>query len=301
MLCKARFSVCIYNRGSKLLKKILITGENGYIGNSLCSYLESEFTGEYSVDKVSVKGDSLQNISFCGYDVVLHLAGIVHRKESAENTELYYQVNTQLTQQIAEKCIAESVGHLVFMSTMSVYGMKNGTITASTVPQPTNHYGKSKLMAEKALLGMQDKIKIAIVRPPMVYGADCVGNYATLSRFAKKLPVFPRIKNRRSMIYIENLCEFLRLLVENSDTGIFMPQNSQYMCTADIVAMIAGCAQKKIALTPLFNWCIRLMVPLSGTLGKLFGDLVYEQSLSQYRQGYNICDIETSIKRSEKQ
>ena len=193
------------------MKKILITGANSYIGTSFENYIKENFSDQYTVDTVDMIDGSWREKSFAGYDAVFHVAGIAHVKETDENRSLYYSVNHDLAVETANKAKTDGVSLFVILSTMSVYGMLTGHITKQTECHPINAYGKSKLMADEELRGMEtDSFRVAILRPPMVYGKNCKGNYQQLRNFALKSPVFPKYFNNRSMVYIDNLYEFVR-------------------------------------------------------------------------------------------
>lgn len=277
------------------MKKILITGKSSYIGKSFKDWV-SKYLNEYKVDNISVRGEEWKKKDFSEYDTVLHLAAIVHVKENS--SEKYFKVNRDLTIQLAKKAKEEGVNQFIFLSTMGVYGKETGYIDENTVPNPKTLYAKSKLEAEKTLDKLKDSsFKIAILRPPLVYGKDCGGNYPKLAKMALKLPIFPDIKNERSMIYIDNLSEFIRLVINYGDQGLFFPQNKEYVCTSDMIKLIVQASNKKIRMIKLFNFDIKLFK--SKTLNKVFGDLIYEKRLSQYRESYNNCSFITSIKNTE--
>ncbi len=287
--------------------KILITGEGSYIGTSFEKYMVG-YKG-YEVDTICVKTDKWKEKDFSGYDTVFHVAGIAHSdngKISEERKVLYYAVNTDLAEAVAIKAKNDGVEQFVFLSSMSIFGEslpmnKSKNIIATTKPNPINAYGNSKLKAEDKLEKIKkEKYKIAIVRPPMVYGYGCKGNYPTLSKFAKKLPIFPLVNNNRSMIYIENLCEFIRLLIVNRESGVFMPQNKEYVSTSDMVKMIAQINNHKLILTRIFNPVLRLFSPIIGVINKVFGNLTYDMSVSKYKTDYYVCGYKESIKRTER-
>ena len=135
--------------------------------------------------------------------------------------DLYYRVNRDLAIEVAKKAKAEGVKQFVFMSSIIVYGDSSSNrrvITRETVPTPSNDYGRSKLQAEQGITPLEsDSFKVVILRSPMVYGKGSKGNYSKLAKLAKKLSIFPDIDNERSMIHIDNLCEFVRLMIDNVD------------------------------------------------------------------------------------
>ncbi|MBQ8448191.1 MAG: NAD-dependent epimerase/dehydratase family protein, partial [Clostridia bacterium] len=161
------------------MKRILITGANSYIGTSFENYMK-QWVDEYSVDTVDMIDGTWREKDFGEYDVVFHVAGIAHKKETKENAELYYKVNRDLAIETAKKAKKDGVKQFIFLSSMSVYGMDTGVITKDTVPTPKSNYGKSKLQAEEGMKELaDDDFKICTIRPPMVYGEGCKGNYQT--------------------------------------------------------------------------------------------------------------------------
>lgn len=216
---------------------------------------------------------------FSEYDVVFHVAGIAHVKETKENVDIYYKVNRDLVYEVAQKVKGDGVKQFIFLSSMSVYGIDNGVIKKDTVPSPKSNYGKSKLQAEELIAQLEgSSFSIAVLRPPMIYGKGCKGNYVRLEKFALKSPIFPNIKNKRSMIEIDKLCEFVKLLIDEESRGLFLPQNKEYVCTSEMVKLIAEAHGKKIIMTKVFNPLLRLLK--AGTVNKVFGDLVYEKEMS---------------------
>ncbi len=289
------------------MKKILITGANSYIGTSFEAYMK-QFDG-YEIDTVDMIDGTWRKKSFAEYDAVYHVAGIAHSdngKISPEKEKLYYAVNTDLTVETAKKAKAEGVSQFIFMSSAIVYGDsapigKKKRITRETPTAPANCYGDSKVQAENGILPLNcDTFKVVVLRPPMIYGRDSKGNYPVLSKMARKLPIFPFVDNERSMLYIENLCEFVRLMVENSESGIFWPQNKEYSNTSELVQMIAHAHGKNVRLIKGFTWALKILSHVTGLVNKAFGSLSYDMSLSRYEVDYNGISLEESIDRTEK-
>lgn len=258
------------------MKNILITGVNSFIGRNMEAWLKN-YPEKYKIESLSVRDESWNKIEFCKYDVIFHVAGVAHVKETKANMCKYYEINRDLTYDIATKAKLEGVNQFIFLSSMSVYGIECGMIDKNTVANPKTNYGKSKHQAEKLILTLaEDSFKVAILRVPMVYGKGCKGNYSRLSNLALRIPAFPEIKNKRSMIYIGNLCEFVRALIDKNSEGMFLPQNEDYVCTSDLVRMIAEVHGKKIRMTKLFNPIIQILLRINvSTIIKLFGNLTY--------------------------
>ncbi|MBQ8043917.1 MAG: NAD-dependent epimerase/dehydratase family protein [Clostridia bacterium] len=265
------------------MRKILIIGANSYIGTSFEEYiLNSE--GNYIVDTVDVIDGSWRERSFKGYDTIIHVAGIAHIKESEDNKDLYYKVNYELAVEVANKAKEEGIKQFIFLSSMSVYGMDIGIITKKTYPNPVTNYGKSKLMAENDIRKIEDaEFKVAVVRPPMIYGEGCKVNYNALIKFAEKMPIFPNVDNRRSMLRIDTLCSYLKDLIDNEKNGLFFPQDKEYVCTSDMVKNIAKDKGREIHLTKGLNGLVWLAKKMPGRIGRLankaFGTLVYESDM----------------------
>ena len=290
------------------MKKILITGADSYIGTSFENYIKKNYPDEYTVDTVDMIDSAWCEKSFSGYDTVFHVAGIAHSdngKINKEKEKLYYSVNTDLTVETANKAKKDGVKQFIFMSSAIVYGNsanigKTKVITKDTPTSPANCYGDSKVQAENGILPLSDNdFRVVVLRPPMIYGKGSKGNYPLLSKIALKIPVFPYVKNERSMLYIENLCEFVRLMAENDEQGIFWPQNEEYSNTSELVKMIAKAHGKKIHLIKGFEWALKLMSHMTGIVNKAFGNLCYEKSLSDYEYKYRIFSFKDSIIRTE--
>ena len=255
------------------MKKILITGANSYVGVSFEKWI-SQWPDKYRVDTIDMKDSAWKEKSFKGYDVIFHVAGIAHRKETKQNAHEYYEINSDLTVEAAKKAKNEGVSQFIFMSTMGVYGMLTGVITKDTVPNPKTHYGKSKLQAEEQIQKLSDgKFKVVILRPPMIYGKNCTGNYQRLRSFVLKYKIFPNITNKRSMIQIDNLSVYIQKCIDGHVEGTFFPQDPQYICTRDMCTKIAEYNATSIIVSSLFNF---VRVFNTGTVKKVLGDLYYD-------------------------
>lgn len=289
------------------MKRILITGANSFIGTSFASYM-AKWPEAYQVETLDMLQPSWRETSFAGFDCVFHVAGLAHSDVgnlTDAQRENYYRVNTDLTVETAAKAKAEGVGQFIFMSSAIVYGNSAGLgkskhITRDTPVAPANCYGDSKVKAEQGILPMQDEsFRVVILRPPMIYGPGSKGNYPVLAKLARKLPAFPKVENQRSMLYVKNLMEFIRLMIVNEEQGIFWPQNREYVNTAAMAQSIAMAHGKKLLLVPGFSWALKLMSHATGLVDKAFGNLTYDMALSEYREDYRIVNLEDSILETE--
>ncbi len=288
-------------------RKILITGAGSYVGMAVEQWL-MQHPEKYQVDTLDMVSNAWKEFDFSGYDVVYHVAGIAHADVGAvteEQKALYYQVNTDLAVETAKKAKAAGVKQFIFMSSMIVYsGCKEQVITERTNPQPLNFYGDSKWQADQKVRELESEgFKVVVLRPPMIYGKGSKGNYPELAKLASKLPVFPIVRNKRSMLYIDNLCEFVKLMIDNEESGVFFPQNSEYANTSDLVQVIGKVKGNHIIMVPGTNMAVKLLGKVPGKIGalasKAFGDSIYGMEMSEYKQNYRVYSFVESIKLTE--
>ena len=299
-------------------KKVLITGAGSYIGQSFINYAKKNYPDNFEIEELDLMETSWKNVSFSKYDIVYHVAGIAHAdvgKVSEETKEKYYKVNTDLTVEVAKKAKEDGVREFIFMSSMIIYGEsapygKKKVIDENTVPMPANFYGDSKLQADVAVRTLADeKFKVIVLRPPMIYGKGSKGNYPILAKIARKLPVFPNVNNERSMLHIDNLCEFLcqiLLVRETNDNAIVLiPQNAEWINTSAMVKEIANVSGKNIielkVLKPAVIVGSKIPGKIGGMVNKAFGNNCYAHNISVYSNiDYQKITLKESIKLTEK-
>ena len=294
-------------------KRVLVTGADSYIGMSVEKWLMKQ-PNRYQVDTLDMRDASWRKKDFSGYDVVYHVAGIAHADVghvSKEQKKLYYDVNCKLAVETAKKARKEGVRQFILMSSMIIYGEsaplgKQKRITPQTKPHPSNFYGDSKWQADRRVRALETPdFKVCVLRPPMIYGKGSKGNYPKLAKLAKITPIFPQAWNERSMLYIENLCAFVQLMIDHEETGVFFPQNREYSCTSKMVEMIAKAHGKKLRLVKMFApqiWLASFMPGKpQGLVNKVFGNFCYEKNMSRYPKGeYQLYSLKESIYRMER-
>ncbi len=293
-------------------KKVLITGAGSYIGESVASYIAIHYPN-ITIETVDMINSLWREKDFSRYDAVFHVAGIAHAdvgRVRPEERKRYYEVNTDLAIEVCKKSKIEGVKQFIFMSSMIIYGDSAPVgqiriIDKYTIPSPANFYGDSKWQADKGVRKLaSESFKVAVLRPPMIYGRGSKGNYQILEKISRILPFFPKVENCRSMLYIENFCEFVAKLILTGEGGIYFPQNREYSNTSEIVKLISNATEKRIynirILSPVVKIAGRLHGKIGGLVNKAFGNSVYSQSLSRYEGlHYQKTSLEESIKKIE--
>lgn len=284
------------------MKRVLITGKGSYIGTHFRDEL-LKYPNDYQVTEIDMVDGSWREHDFGQYDTVYHVAGLAHSTPDESQRALYYKVNTDLAYEVALKSKEDGVKQFIFMSSLIVYGSgtigKDRIINKDTELTPDDFYGDSKKQAEIKIRPLESEdFKIVFVRPPMIYGPGCKGNYPMLSKFAKITPIFPTLKNQRSMLYLGNLVEFIKLMIDNDERGTFVPQNKEYIGTVQLTKEIAKLHNRKIIYLGIFNPFIKLLNkhPL---VNKAFGNQMIDKELSEYKQDYNKYSFEESVRITE--
>lgn len=285
------------------MKRVLITGANSFVGMNIESWLLKN-PSEFQVDTVGTMNEAWKKADFTKYDVVFHVAGIAHVDPKPDMAPLYYKVNRDLSIEIAKWAKKRGVKQFIYMSSKIVYhaskSLKGDCVESETKPNPNDFYGDSKLQAENGLKEFQcDTFKIAIIRPPMIYGPGNKGNLPRLGWLALKTPVFPAWHNKRSMLHVFNLAEFVKQLIVREMAGTFFPQNAEYSDTVEIVRQIAAEHGHKIWISSLLNPFVWLGAKFLPAIPKMFSDSYYLQDMSKYPFDYQVVSFKESIKGLE--
>lgn len=275
-------------------KNILIAGTGSYIGDSFCRYM-AEHAPEAACTCLDMTDPAWREHDFSDDHVVYMVAGIAHVKETAANRELFYRVNRDLAVELAERAKAAGVGQFIYLSSMSVYGKETGIISDGTEMKPSSSYARSKAEAEELLSRLRcDTFRVAILRPPMVYGRGCKGNYRSLETLALRLPFFPKIRNQRSMIYIDNLSACVRAVIDQEVDGCCCPQNDEYVCTYDLVRRIAQAHGRQIVPGVVSGFLLSVFGRFFALTRKAFGSLIYQGTVGT-PVSYRAISLEESI------
>ena len=281
--------------------KILITGAGSYVGESVRRYILAK-EPSYQIDAVDTMGDNWKKADYSQYDVVFHVAGIAHVNADPKMEPLYYRVNRDLTIEVAKHAKAAGVKQFIFMSSQIVFhesqSLKAEVLTRETKPAPNGFYGDSKLQAENGLHELESEdFKVCILRPCMIYGPNAKGNFPRLAKLACKTPIFPEWHNKRSMLYIDNLAEFVLQVIERELSGTFYPQNRELADTVEIIRFFAKAAGHKVWITKLLNPFVWLCSFVLQPINKMFATYYYDPEMSIMEFDYQLVSFEESLKR----
>lgn len=254
--------------------RILITGGNSYIGNSLRIFLKDK--KDFFVNEISVRDFNWKAVSFKGYDTIIHLAAIVHKNEKKYSLKEFEKINVDLSIDLAKKAIQEGVKKIIFFSTMAVYG-KTSIIKKDSPKIPITKYGISKFKAEEALISLtaNSKTTLTIIRPPMIYGVGAKGNPSFLEKFSRLCSFFPETNNKRSFLSIDNLLKIIIQDFDNNKNRIIHPQDPHYHTTFQLFNYY--CSKRNIKAYPLrlLGFIISKLLFIR-LLDKIFGNLYYD-------------------------
>lgn len=287
------------------VKRVLITGKNSYIGNAIEKWLMDKPQSEFIVEQLDVQSENWKQYDFSLYESIVHVAGIVHRKDIID-AEIYRKVNTELPLEIAQIAKSQGVKQFVFLSTMAVYGigkkLKENTIDDGTPLNPTSLYAVSKYNAERLLSSLNDGcFNVVVVRPPNVYGKDCKGGYISgFTRIVRILPIIPAAYGnvRQSMIYIDNLCEFIYLLIKHNSKGVYMPQDKFIPSANDLMLAISRGIGKRGYSSKVFGRIMQLF-SFTSIVKKAYGGIAYSEQITDYFDGkYQVVEFIESIRRT---
>ena len=261
------------------MKRILLTGANGFVG----SFFLKNYNDFYKIKKFSFLRDSFEDLNLDNIDIVIHCSALVHQMNGA-SWEQYYDVNVNQTAQLAKKAKRSGVKHFIFLSTVKVYGEESDSPYKESSPtNPTDYYSASKVEAEDHLRNIEDnKFQIAIIRSPLIYGYGVKANFLSLVNLIKKVSILPlkNTKNKRSMVFVGNICFILNQIILLKKSGIFIPTDDNPLSTTELVKLISKCLNKKMFLVDIifFETLLRIIKP--SYYQRLFGSLFFDNSLT---------------------
>jgi nucleoside-diphosphate-sugar epimerase len=288
------------------LKKVLVTGANGFIGSALCRRLVDD---GFSVCGAVRKGRAnslpskirVAEIDGIGADTdwtqalkdveaVVHLAARVHRMKdrAADPFAVYQEVNVLGTEHLARSAVAAEVKRFIFLSSVKVNGEENTRAYRELdKPYPKDAYAISKLNAERRLekITAESSLEVTILRPPLVYGPGVKANFLELIKFVEKQRPLPlrSVDNRRSFIYLENLVDCIVTCIKEPLAAgqTFLVSDGQDVSSPALIRMLGDALGVKPRLLP----CPPLLLFIAGrlcgrapTVDRLIGSLVVDIS-----------------------
>ena len=287
-----------------MMKKVLITGAGSYVGESVRKYIMSTAGEQFHFDTVDTMEDNWKMADYRQYDVVFHVAGLAHVNADPKMEPLYYKVNRDWTIEVAKHAKACGVKQFIFMSSMIVFheskSLKTEMLTKDTKPNPNGFYGDSKLQAENGLHRLESaNFKVCILRPCMIYGPNSRGNFLRLGWLATKTPIFPAWHNMRSMLYVDNLAEFVKQAILREINGTYYPQNKELADTVNIVRFFAKKYNHKVWISRVFNPLVWLGAPFIQSINKMFSSYYYDPKMSEVDFDYQLVSQDESLEKLE--
>ena len=264
------------------MTKILITGANSFVGRNFIENTEFK-----EVEEVCLIKNKLDNIDFSKFDVVLHVAAIVHQTTKISELE-YFKINKELALDVASKAKKQGVKQFVFLSTVKVYGEykpEKGIWTEESDCLPDDSYGRSKYAAELALKNLIDEnFNVSIIRPPLIYGVGVKANMLNIIKLIDKFSILPLggIENRRSFTSIENLVQLIDTSIKNSASGVFLAMDDKPMSTTQLAEIIANHLNKSVRFFALPKSIITIGKKLMPNIfDRLYGSFEIDNSLTR--------------------
>lgn len=267
------------------MKNLLVTGSSGYVGRTFTEL----YSKNYNISKFSLLREDIYNLNMFDIDTILHCAALVHQEKEYPYEE-YYRVNTQYTLDLAERAKKAGVHHFIFLSSIAVYDPRDTYLSLDVEPNPLTYYGKSKLEAELLINNIASTdFKVTIIRAPMIYGFKAPGNINKLKNLVDKIPLLPFgcINNKRTFVFVENLCFVLNKIIEDSTSGTFLISDDESVSTTQLMEHLVENSNKRrfVFYLPLFSSLIKFIAP--SLYNKIFKDLVVDNTTSKNIIGYN--------------
>lgn len=244
------------------MKNILLTGSNGFVGK----YFVSKYISKYNINKFSFLKDDFSDLDLSKTNTIIHLSALVHKMEGATKEE-YERINVTQTIRLSKKAKELGVKHFIFMSTVKIYGEETNLIyKENSECKPEDEYAKSKYKAEIELLKLNDDtFKVSVIRTPIIYGYGVKANIKSLINLVSKVRVLPfnNTNNKRSMVYIGNLCNLIDAIILKKKRGIFLASDDATVSTTDFIDYISKSIGAKTILIkiPFFEVLLKIIKP----------------------------------------
>ena len=301
--------------GSAGLRRVMVTGANGFVGRVLCRHLGTHGVDVLAVTRENVAVAGATRVSAIGdftamrdwaalldgVDAIVHLAALTHDATRGAQATRFHAVNVEVTARLAAAAVARDVRRFVYLSSIKVSGESSryvdGVLQAhagSDTPAPEDDYGRSKLAAEQALRRAWPQAlgALTILRPPLIYGAGQKGNLARLMGLLAQgwpLPV-GAIRNRRSLLYVENLIDAIVLALGVAHPGLRCYTLADVdISTPDLVRALAHGLGVRARLLPVPAALLSILShapAIGGTLRRLGNSLIVDTQVIRSELGW---------------
>ncbi len=281
---------------------ILITGIHGFVGNNLVIELKAKHT-IYGLDIIAPQKEGVVKTYTWAeleiipvIDVVIHLAGKAHDTKNQTNAQVYFDINTGLTQKIYDWFLSSEAKKFIFFSSVKAAADKvvGEILTEEIVPSPKGPYGESKIKAENFILSQepraknQDK-KVYILRPCMIHGPGNKGNLNLLYKVVRKGIPYPlgAFENRRSFCSIDNLSFVISELIEKDVAGgIYNVGDDESLSTNELITLMATTMGK---LASIWEWN-KAIVQLTAKVGTVLHLPLNTERLQKLTENYVVSN-----------
>ena len=243
---------------------VFITGSSGFVGRA--------FIANFS-DEELIQWKRGNEISIDSASVVIHLAGKAHDLKKTSNPDEYYQVNTEFTKEMFDAFLASDAKVFITLSSVkAVADEVEGALTEEHIPNPINHYGKSKLLAEQYILSkdIPEGKRVYILRPCMIHGPGNKGNLTLLYKLASKGIPWPlgAFQNKRSFCSIDNLMFIFKELIEREDipSGVYNVADDTDLSTNEVISILAESQNSKPNIWRISKKSIQIIAKIGNVL-----------------------------------
>ncbi|KAA1175407.1 NAD-dependent epimerase/dehydratase family protein [Rhizobium tropici] len=294
---------------------ILVTGATGFVGQALCAELSRRRMDYRPVSRSprpgfaaigAIGGDTDWSAALAGVDIVMHLAARVHvmNENAADPLAAFRAVNVDATVHLARQAALAGVKRFIFLSSIKVNGERTAAgrpFKASDEPHPEDAYGRSKLEAEEALLALGEEtgIEIVIIRPPLVYGPGVKANFASLMTWsARPFPwPFGAVRNRRSLVFVGNLVDFMLLCARHPSAGnrVFLISDGEDLSIGQLIERLSGASGRRALMLPVPPGLLEGLAALLGRraaaqrlLGSLQVDIGETRAITGWSPPYSV-------------
>lgn len=270
------------------MKKIILTGATGFVGNNLKNYLESS----NEIESKSIRYVANQQFEI-NTNAIVHLAGKAHDLKKVSNPQEYYESNFELTKQLFDAFLISEAAVFIFMSTVkAVADEVKGALTEEVKANPQTHYGIAKHQAEEYILKKElaEGKRVYILRPCMIHGPENKGNLNLLYQLVAKGLPWPlgAFKNQRSFLSIQNLCFVIKELLENENipSGVYQVADDESLSTNELIQLLGTSLGKKTKIWKINASFIKSIARFGDTISLPLNS----ERLQKLTENYVVCN-----------